>query len=1245
MNDLPGARRPIASPARPKRGRGAGEASKGVRSPFDVFDSPLEGINLVEASAGTGKTWNICGVYLRLLLEHALEVQQILVVTFTKAATAELRERIRNRIVEMLAFVRTNVAGSADPFVERLAQTLESRGLARDEMVKRLDAALARFDEAAILTLHAWCHRALADTPFTAVMPHGVELLERDSELRLEVVRDFWRRHVASDDCSPELAGWLDARRDSPETFDALFARRLAKPLARILWPARIDEPAKPCLDRLKAAYAVARATWTSTRNDAVAALTTGLPGLHRGTYKQERIDDAAVAWNAFVGAGDPLVEIDAKLLRLFATSELIGKTKRGQVPPAHRFFDSAEAVLAARATAEAALANERLHLVKTLFDEGPGTLRMRKRERRVASYDDVLFDLYAALRADRALAASVRERFPAALVDEFQDTDPVQVGILEAVYGRGEATLFLVGDPKQAIYAFRHADLHTYLRARAFASAEYTLDENQRSTPGLIEAVNALFGANPHAFILDGLDYPPVRGGAKVRKVLRDTSAPRAEFCLWMLPEYANADRMQRSAAKQAAAQATAAEIARLLRAADDKTIVYDDKPLAPSHVAVLVRTHNEGAIVKEALAALGIASVELAHESVFRTRDAEDVARVLAAILDPGQTSLLRAALATELLGFDASEIAALSADESRLMARIQRFLGYRETWLAHGVGVMYREVLAGEQVSRRVLAREDGERRLTNLVHLGELLHTAAQTHPAPDALLRWLEAQMRDEAAEEVTQLRLESDRNLVQIVTIHKAKGLEYPVVFCPFPWDGYRRSEARVDAREYHDDDGAAVLDFRSADEIGAQDDATIAARIRREACAEGIRLLYVALTRASHRCYVVAGCYSANAYGNPSSRESCRSLLNWLVAGTGQSADDWLSGDATPGVIEHAWRDFAAGLAREVGCSPLPRDAGVPLVAAPTPPGSLRAAALPAKIPSPWRIGSFSGLYDGAVSEQAASDHDARVDDGAPRVAASELAPDDILHFPRGTYAGDCLHAAFERADLSAPGTWDDAIAYALRRHPVVLPNASPSLLPRMIARMLSDVVATELPQGIRLETVTRERRLSELAFDVPARGVTAHALNGLLHSLGYPVDRLAFARLDGYLKGYIDLVFEHGGRYYIADWKSNHLGDSPSDYDHAALAAAMARHGYHLQSLLYCVALARYLRRRVRGYRHDAHFGGAFYLFVRGVRPGWKCRDGQAAGVHFHRPDAATLARIDACLGSAGPQSGAKA
>jgi exodeoxyribonuclease V beta subunit len=1262
--------RPATAPTRPAPAR-----------PFDVLESPLDGVNLVEASAGTGKTWNICGLYLRLLLERRLEVRQILVVTFTNAATAELRERVRGRIVEALAYVRgharqesaaathpdagamahagTPAERASDPFVPGLVRRLETQGMSQQEMAHRLDVALQSFDEAAILTIHGFCQRALAETPFAAALPFAQEVVADDADLRLAAVHDFWRRHIAGDGCAPALAAWLGARGVTPATLDALLERHLGKPLARLRWPANIDAPLSFDASALDAAFAGVRDTWEQGRAEVLDATLAAQGALGRG-YTAKSIQQAALEWDAWLGH-DAYASIAWKDSKLPLLTTTCLHARNDVAGPRHPFFEQADALIARRKEAEAQLECARLRLVRTLLDEAATTLRARKREARLASYDDLLRNLHEALqRPDgERLATILRARFPVALIDEFQDTDPVQFAIFRAIHAR--APLFLVGDPKQAIYGFRNADLHTYLQASMNVEARWTLTDNQRSTAPLIAAVNGLFGGNPRAFMLAGLDYHAVREGAKPRKPLADRGGVQPGLRIWTLPPWGSGAPLTRIAALEAATRATAAEVARLLRGAAAGDITLDGAPLAPHHIAVLVRSHRQGAMVKEALAALGVGSVELSQATVFKSVDAEEVARVLAAVLSPTDDGLLRAALATEMLGLDAAGIAALDADEAANSALAQRFASYREAWHAAGIAAMYREMLGREGVAGRMLARPDGERRLTNLLHLGELLHAAAQTQRTPDALLRWLDSRRGDDAQDDGAQLRLESDRNLVQIVTIHKVKGLEYPVVFCPFLWDGYRMTRGRgVEGRQYHDDAGDAVIDFRGEEELGGERDA-IKARIELEACAEDLRLAYVALTRASHRCYLVAGCYGKPLKNGDAPKETRAALLNWLVAGAPCTPRQWLDGAGSAQAIDDAWARFAAAHAPDVACAPLPMEPGRALAAEQPAPGSLACLSPPARIAEPWRIGSFSALYAGAVNEGAASDHDAGatvIASGEPADADVEAAllpsvagraprdvpADDILRFPRGIAAGDCLHAVLERVDFTQPRSWSDAISRALRDYPMSLPGvaseAQQPLLARMISRMLGDVVSAELADGMRLDGVPASRRLTELAFNLPARVLDASALNATLQALGYPVARLGFARLHGYLNGYIDLVFEHGGRYYVLDWKSNHLGYAPADYAASRLEAAMAQHGYHLQSLLYAIAVSRFLSRRVANYRHDRHFGGVLYLFVRGVRPAWRAADGRTAGVHFHRPEATALARLEALLDAQAPK-----
>jgi exodeoxyribonuclease V beta subunit len=1283
---------------------------------LDVFRCELAGTQLVEASAGTGKTWNLCALVLRLLLERGLALPQILVVTFTNAATAELRERIRGRIAETLDALRGRGPAAAaatgtggDRFVPELLATLRAQGHEDATLARRLDEALQCFDEAAIHTIHGLCQRALADNAFSAGVPLAQELLADDGELRLQAVQDFWRRHVASpsvdasagastgdpggetgrDALPPDLAAHLLKRGDSPEAWAELLRRRLAQPTARALWPDAIDTP----LDdgaALALAFAQAQALWAGEREAIVGRVLDALPRLNAGVYKAERVARAAESWNALLTGGDALAAADDKLLRLLCTATLQGKTKKNQAPPApHAFFDLADELLVQREARAQALALARLRLLRALLDEAPEALRQAKRSRRVLAFDDLLQQLHARLHGDGGarLAAALRARYPAALIDEFQDTDPLQFAIFQRIYDGTEAPLVLLGDPKQAIYSFRGADLHTYLTARRTARAEATLAENQRSSAPLIAALNALFGRQPRAFLQPGLSYHPVRRGAKPLPPLEDRSTgaePRAPLQLWRLPPGDDGRPFAKRAARHAAALATAGEIARLLAAAQRGELQLGGRPVGAGDIAVLVRSHAQGSEMRRALAALGVGCVELSQASVFRSAEAEDLDRVLAAVLEPAREPLLRAALASELMGLDAAALDALDADEAGWLARLAAFADDRQAWLTRGIAAMLRRWRVRERVAERLLARPDGERRLTNLLHLADLLQQAAVDHAGPEALHRWLQARRKESRADEGAQLRLESDRHLVQIVTIHRSKGLEYPFVFCPFLWDGRAGGGGgrQSDGLAWHDDAGRQMLDFASA-LAGAPDAAAVKARMDQEAAAEQLRLAYVALTRAVHRCTVVVGRYRVGS----SEKEAGRGPLAWLVAGSEDAAAGWPTQPLDSSQVDTAWSDFAAAHAGPVRLDPLPTAAATALPRPAPDTDALAALAPPARLPAPWWTASYSALMASmgsgagsgagpdtradAATEHTAADRDRGLADRADTADAADTAsafaqpalartlpPDDILRFPRGPLAGECLHAVFEHADFADPASWPAAIAAALQARPQPVSPAAeladladladpadpaaPARQPAMLQRLLADVLATPLPvpgaaaavEPIVLARVPAARRKTELEFTLPVARLAAADLTQALQSLGWPAPGLDFGALRGFLRGFIDLVFEHGGRYFLLDWKSNHLGATPAHYAAATVAQAVHSHGYHLQALLYLLALHRWLRHRLPDYDAGRHLGGALVLFVRGVRPGWIDADGCPTGVWAARPAVAVIEALSARL-----------
>ncbi|TAL95410.1 MAG: exodeoxyribonuclease V subunit beta [Paraburkholderia sp.] len=1218
---------------------------------LDVFACMLDGVNQIEASAGTGKTWNICALYVRLLLEKKLNADQILVVTFTKAATAELHERIRGRLAELDRAIETGDHGG-DPFITRLFETTlaPDNGIDLADAAKIVRRALRTFDQAAIHTIHAFCQRALQEAPFAAAMPFAFDMEADDAALRFELAADFWRQRVEPlAALHPAFASWLVAKRAGPASLDAQLARRLKKPLAQLRWGGLdlADESGASGSHTMQVRFDNAHELWRAQRDAVAGLLAAAQERLNRTTHKPEQVSAAISAWTEYFAGEDPHEAPPKAALKL--TASALKKATKGKFePPEHAFFALAEELAAAVVASEAMQRARWLTLVQTWLDTAPAELGARKRTRRVVSFDDLLSNLYRALASHPWLADALRTRYPAALIDEFQDTDPLQFAIFDRIFAPA-GPLFLVGDPKQAIYSFRAADLHTYLAARDAASARYTLAVNQRSTPPIVEACNRIFEANPQGFVLEGLDYHPVRAGARQRPPFVDRQGTGADFRVWMLPQ-GEAALTKREAQRQAS-EACAAEIVRLLRGAREGTVSIGDAPLAPASIAVLVQTHRQGSLVKRSLAAWGVGSVELAQASVFSTLDAEQIGRVLAAVDTPGDLRRLRAALATDWLGLDAAALWRLEqiaeapvaqddpAHAADAMSWVERFSRYRTLWHERGFAVMWRTLMRELRVAQRLVAGVDGERRLTDINHLAELVQARAATQPGIAPTLRWLAAQ-RTQGGGEEAQLRLESDRNLVQIVTVHKSKGLEYAVVFCPFLTDGKLReppSSGLPDAREYHDDEGVAVLHY------GCDEDETERAQrsAAREQAAERARLVYVALTRAVYRCYLVGGVYLASR----ATRESRRSVLNWLVAGEGHTFDGWLAEPPDEGALQARWQALAGGPVSVEPLPPLTRR--VPLESQQGDSANMQSRMNRRLLRDQWRIASFSGLVAAGArtediftpTEEARPDHDEIVDVAAGVNAAPVIvqrpahAPDDILGFPRGAAAGECLHLMFELADFSDPATWPAAIERALRERPApALPELARQM-PSMMHALLTDIVATELVPGMTLAALNPQHRMNELEFLFPAHALDFSALRALLVSHGYPDVALEAGALRGFIKGFIDMIVEHDGRYWIVDWKSNHLGDTPDDYDAASLDVAMADHAYHLQALLYTVALHRYLRTRVRDYAYDTHIGGYLYLFVRGVRPQWRNGEG-AAGVHVRTPSAQLVVALDALM-----------
>ena len=1181
---------------------------------LDLHTSPFTGRSLIEASAGTGKTWTLTALYARLLLERQLSVGQILVVTYTTAATAELRERIRARLAELLALYEGGE--SRDEFLVELHRRHPGEAARR-----RLLLAVHGFDEAAIFTIHGFCQRALQDSAFEAGGDFDAELTQDDRELLDALLGDAWRHVLAEAD--PAWARFLAKQRITPATLRQNLRSHLGKPYLRV-------EPREPVgeseLNAASTAWQRAAELWRSAGYDWVELLREH-GGLSQSTHKVAKLP----LWSAELDAyfADPAALFDApEALRKLGTAALLKATKKNFTAPQSEVAEALDALAEALESALPAGRQKLIALQVELLDRLNVELPKRKAAQRLLAFDDLLNRLDEALQgpAGEDLAVRLREQYPLALIDEFQDTDPIQYAIFDRVYraDAGWGDLCFVGDPKQAIYAFRGADLATYLKARDAAERQYDLPFNYRSTPELIKALNRLFD-RPQPFAENGLVYPPVSAGKKSRPRLvlpeQDGSAPLG--LVWL-----GDDSLNKARAGELVAVDTARRIAGLLAASaqGDAYFEEDDRknPLKGGDIAVLVSNHREAASVAEELAVRGVPSVRRGRDSVWQSEEAGELAAVLAAYAEPGREGVLRYALATRLLGRDAAQIARCQDDERAWDAERAAAEQYHQLWQQQGFMRVFRAWLDQEGVAERLLAGLDGERRLTNLLHLGELLQAESLQRPGLEPLLAWFQAQRSSEGAGEDALLRLESDAERVQIVTIHTSKGLEYPLVFCPFLWDG-RLLGQHTDSARCHDEHGQPLLDLGSA----RLDERLQAAR--RESFAEKLRLTYVALTRARDRLWLHWG---AVALPKPNQKTGKlpdeglhSSALAWLLHGRALPGDDalaeladYLNNREDPALaaeLEQLSADSGGLIAH---LAPLGDESQAAGEQRAEPPQALQQ--FNRSLHSAWRIGSFSGLSAGMHMEAPDRDALAQVDASEPGSG--------FFAFPRGARAGTCLHAILEDW-VRGKGSLAQLVPGILSDHGI-----DAATWGDIAVAQLQAVLDTDLDgQGLRLSSLQPGRRLPELGFTFPVerldvqrlRELLADPAHGLPEAMRQAAERLHFDELRGFLKGFIDLTFEHAGRWYILDYKSNWLGPSAAHYRAERLEQAIAAEHYHLQYLIYLVALRRFLRSRLSGFS-DEQLGGAFYLFLRGM---------PEAGVYFARPSDALLDALDDLFGGA--------
>ncbi len=1187
---------------------------------LESSDCPLTGVCVIEAAAGTGKTYNIQNLFLRFILERALPVQSILVMTFTEAATAELKERTRRILHDADAYLADpdTVAPEERKRLEKIVGRLRET-VAENEMKKRLRDALLDFDAATIVTIHGFCQRMLSEFAFESGVLFNTEIKTDQDTLVRAVLTDFVRAEFYPEDPDGLRS---ELRKNTGFSVESAF------PLVRGI-VARSDLHVKTVLpetyspDEYRARIAESIGRLRSLYRPGVLTKLCAALNKEYAPDVREAMENTLEKWvrtGLLFGTLEVLLNCSPAKISQYANKKKKDNVMLLAGELRNPFFDEAEKLGSLMELYKAALPLTAAEFVKDKLEE-------QKERENFQTFDDLLLRVRdSVLRPDSRLTPAIRKKFEVAVIDEFQDTDPVQYETFHRLFAEREnPALFLVGDPRQAIYAFRGGDIATYRRAvrecGAAGGLQYNLTDNYRSSAPMIHAVNEIFMEHPFPFADREIEYPEVSApvledGQKRRGLIEDGAEAVEPLKLC----YLRAEPpLSVTALRDRAFRACAAEILHLLQSPGIQRPDGDSaRQLRPSDFAVLVFNGFEGKMMKSELARLRIPAVIPRTGNVFDSVSAAELERVLSAVAAPSDARTAADAMQTALLGYSTEDLIRIHADTSAPLPLdgVQEKLSELSLkWRRDSFIEMFHDMLLKFRIRERLLRLPDGERMLTDLLHLRELLHRESLSgFLSVTGLLHYLAKQRnpetRSEQSEEMETL-LETDRAAVTIMTVHKSKGLEFPVVMLPALYS----LDMEKYAENYHREDGTLERDLTG--------DPRSAALAQAERLQELLRLVYVALTRAKYACYVYWG-----------DCKTKHTALDWLFSLRHLNQLPDMDG------IRNAFETVTG-----TPLAAIPESCRIPETFAENVyvPSRDRVPLLPFREwtgrPDPdWRFTSYSGMTPQGHAQDLPYDFDAE-DENMEADSA-----EGIFTIPGGRNTGNAWHELLEAVDFRNldAGTLERTARNKLESFGLPKEGPTLELTCKMVTNLLSSRLST--PEGsvpFTLSTVSRENRLSELEFcyrfQSPFRTSSVRALlrEYLERTFGQSgaEDDWDHHFSGGYLTGFIDLLFRHNGKFYLADWKSNKLKGRLSNFHQEGLKREMMNHFYPLQYLIYSVAVFKYLRLRNGSFTKEDYerlFGGVFYFFLRGVSP-----EVPGRGVFFDRPPYELVIELERILG----------
>ena len=1125
-----------------------------TKQPFDPATVALNASNLIEASAGTGKTYSIAILTLRLVLEKKIPIQQILMVTFTKAAVAELETRIRQFMRNALKVSQGMVIN--DETITNIVQSaMEENAIGKTETERLLKEAVLFLDETAILTIHGFCQRLLTEFAFETRQIFGSEILTDLNAILTDRVNAFWRKHITTlhTGLLQELINAGLSRKNLVDVLKNAMSGKVMLPLGPLPDGFLSESHQSALVKTLNEMESQKQTIHLSIINYILS---------NKGSIQSATEKNAHAKRNLLHLVNDPASLLEA----------IIRSSDKAYVQKVY------PEILLIHEKA-AALEEEKTHRIKSVINQvyklaiqiiSIETDRYKQQNNQLG-FDDMITKLHDAVVVDNNefLIGSLRAKYKAAFIDEFQDTDKLQYEIFNRLFANN-SILFYIGDPKQSIYAWRKADIFTYFKAKDEVVNIYGMNVNYRSSKRFIEAMNCFFLPTPgfDTFYFSGeskkIGYIEVASPDESSKgeLYKDQQAV-VPITIFENPNSASIS------------ETVTAQIIQLL-GSDDYTVKEKDelRKLRPSDIGILVRKNKQAAAIKGLLSKYNIPAVTIDDTKLLQSAEARHLLYLLAAVIDINPSGINKALL-SPLTGFNASQILAMD-DELAL----NRFKDYQHLWENEGVYVMLTKFITDYKV-KQVLLNEtagNGERIITNVLQLMELLHKIqTQKKISSPELANWLKRGIEGMEVEgDEFEQRVESDEEAVKIVTIHKSKGLEYNIVFAPF-----------LDLPASTDFEFVTFRDTDTGDYLFSDttllDDNQIQLT-KKQLEQENRRLIYVAVTRAVYKCYI-----NKNTYGK-FSQSAITPFVNELI----EARPLLIAFEASPALPENFKYSTTTKLLK---------------------PAYLQATDFQLTETN-WRKLSYTWLDTVHAPAHKSS-------------AAKGLNGYDEFIFKalkRGANTGNLLHHIFERADFTNSANWEKTIAGALKRF---IPNPPGEYANRLL-ELLHHVTGAKINvagSSFSLHELQWDKRLNELEFDFNVAPFSTDAVNRL-STPEVPI-QLRYAReLEGIMNGKIDLFFEHAGKYFILDWKSNFLGDSPSAYSNENIQLAMAESNYHLQYLIYTLAVKKYLQLKVPGFKYGTHFGGVIYLFVRGIR-----KDSQQ-GVFAYRPAGRLIDELDRLL-----------